>query len=189
MSKHLLTTLALLLLAGCATRSIDRTRYPLPTEVIELKRWELDGRIALRNGKEGFTAGLNWVETPDSYLFELTGPLGETRARLNATPGLATLELPNEPVLSSPNTELLLADHFGWAVPVESLKFWVRGLPDANSEQVQLDPEGRLQTFESRGWQVRYLEWQQANGLTLPKRLEARNDQLQLKLSLHDWHF
>lgn len=189
MSKHLLLILALLLLSGCVTKSVDRQVFPLPENVQKLERWQLGGRIVLKNGKEGFSAGLNWIETPESYMFELNGPLGETRARLNASATLSTLELPNEPILSGTNTEQLIVDHFGWAVPVSSLKSWVRGLPDAQSQDLQFDNSGRLSSFNSNGWQVKYLAWQEVHGLTLPKRLEATHHQLSLKLSLHEWEF
>ena len=189
MSKRLLFFLSLVLLSGCVAKSIDRQAFPLPENVQSLERWQLDGRIALKNDTEGFSAGLSWTETPESYVFELNGPLGETRARLNASATLSTLELPNEPVLTGTNTEQLIADHFGWAVPVSSLKHWVRGLPDAQSQDLQFDDLGRLLSFNSNGWHVKYLAWQEVHGLTLPKRLEATHHQLSLKLSLHDWEF
>ncbi|NQD36946.1 outer membrane lipoprotein LolB [Permianibacter sp. IMCC34836] len=189
-SKHLLFApiAGLLLLAGCAgktgpTKSLSEQE----AAVSALQSWQLDGRIGLKRGNEGFSAGLDWHEAPGDFRFELTGPLGETRARLTGSATEAILELPDHAPIASTDIESLLHDNFGWQLPVNRLRWWVRGLAGPDAIVRSRDAEGRVKQLTADGWQVDYLAWQEVNGLWLPKRLEARNAELSLKLALYDW--
>jgi outer membrane lipoprotein LolB len=183
----LIITLSLLL-AACAGRPLAlKSLTEQEAAISALQTWQLDGRIALKRDNEGFSAGLDWQQSPDSFRVELTGPLGETRARLTGSSSQAILELPDQAPLASTDVESLLRDHFGWQLPVEQLRWWVRGLAGPGTTVRARDTEGRIQQLVADGWQVDYLAWQQVGELWLPKRLEARHEQLSLKLALYDW--
>lgn len=189
-SKHSLVALAvaLLALAGCAGRAVPlRPLSEQEAAVNALQQWQLDGRIALKRGNEGFSAGLDWQEAPAEFRVELTGPLGETRARLTGSAQMAVLELPDQPALASADVDTLLREHFGWQLPVARLRWWVRGLAGPDSTVRERDAEGRVRQLISDGWQVDYLAWQQVDGLWLPKRLVARHAELSVKLALYGW--
>lgn len=179
---------AILALAGCAgPQQPLRSLSEQEAAISALAHWQLDGRLALKRGNEGFSAGLDWQQSPTDFRFELTGPLGETRARLTGGPTHALLELPDQPPLAGSDIESLLRDHFGWQLPVERLRWWVRGLAGPDTVVRARDAEGRVKQLLADGWQVDYLAWQEVDGLWLPKRLEARHDGLSLKLALYDW--
>ncbi|MFN4291974.1 MAG: lipoprotein insertase outer membrane protein LolB [Permianibacter sp.] len=186
--QWLLPIIAVLAFAGCTgPRQPLRALSEQEAAISALTHWQLDGRIALRRGDEGFSAGLDWQQSPTEFRFELTGPLGETRARLTGSPAHALLELPDQPPLASSDVESLLRDHFGWQLPVERLRWWVRGLAGPDTVVRARDEEGRVKQLIADGWQVDYFAWQEVNGLWLPKRLEARHENLSLKLALYDW--
>lgn len=191
-SKHLRLLFVVGLLgtgmAGCASKPVPlRPLSEQEAAVSAIEYWQLDGRIALKRGNEGFSAGLDWQQTPAEFRFELTGPLGETRARVTGSPVHAVLELPDQPALTGTDVESLLLEHFGWQLPVARLRWWVRGLAGPDTVVRARDEQGRIQQLLADGWQVDYLAWQEVNGLWLPKRLEAKNETLSLKLALYDW--
>lgn len=187
-SLRLLFLLAAAALTGCAGRVVPLK--PLSEQeaaVSAIETWQLDGRIALKRGNEGFSAGLDWQQAAAEFRVELTGPLGETRARLTGNTVQVLLELPDQPALASTDIETLLRDHFGWQLPVDKLRWWIRGLAGPDTIVRARDSAGRIKELSSAGWQVTYLAWQEVDGLWLPKRLEATHPNLSLKLALYDW--
>lgn len=189
---RLLSLLAGLVLAvaGCATTAPTlRPQTEQEAAVSAIENWQLDGRIALKRGGEGFSAGIDWQQAPGEFRVELTGPLGETRARLTGSPVQVVLELPDHAPLASTDVESLLRDHFGWQLPVDRLRWWVRGLAGPGTVIESRDAEGRIQRLVDDGWQVDYLAWQAVDGLWLPKRLEARHAELTVKLAFYGWQF
>lgn len=187
-SLRLLFLLAVAALAGCAGKTVPLK--PLSEQeaaVSAIETWQLDGRIALKRGNEGFSAGLDWQQAASEFRVELTGPLGETRARLTGNTVQVMLELPDQPALASTDVESLLRDHFGWQLPVDKLRWWIRGLAGPETIVRARDSTGRIKELSSDGWQVNYLAWQEVDGLWLPKRLEATHPDLSLKLALYGW--
>ena len=188
--RPVVAALLLLIVAGCAGKAAPmKSLAEQEVAVSALQHWQLDGRIALKRGSEGFAAGLDWNQAPVEFRVELTGPLGETRVRLTGSSQYATLELPDQPPLTSTDVETLLRDHFGWQLPVDQLRWWLRGLAGPAAVVRSRDEHGRIKQLVADGWQVDYLAWQEVNGLWLPKRLEARNAEMSLKLALYDWQF
>ena len=186
--RPLLLAGSVLLLAACAGQTVPmKSLTEQEAAISAIDTWQLDGRIALRRGDEGFSAGIDWQQSPAEFRVELTGPLGETRARLSGSDVQAILELPDQAPLASSDVESLLRDHFGWQLPVERLRWWIRGLAGPDTVVRARDAEGRVKQLIADGWQVDYLAWQEVNGLWLPKRLEARHEALSLKLALYDW--
>lgn len=199
LARYLGALALLLLLGACASRTLIPTpeagaRWRAQqAQVGSIDHWQLDGRIALKNARDGFNAGVSWLEQPPRYRFELVATLGATAARLNGEAGLAVLELPDQPPLTGRDARDLLVSHFGWDIPVDDLRWWVRGLPAPGGRAAEVDAQGLPVRLQSGSWQVHYLSWTEVQRdddsamLVMPQRIEARSGDLTLKLSIHGW--
>src|SRR3546814_20340657 len=59
------------------------------------------------------------------------------------------------------------------------LRWWVLGLPAPNAPaQIELDAQGRLAALTQVGWTLQYQEYQDVGGIALPRRFEAKNQQI-----------
>src|SRR3546814_6154436 len=68
------------------------------------------------------------------------------------------------------------------------LRWWVLGLPAPNAPaQIELDAQGRLAALTQVGWTLQYQEYQDVGGIALPRRFEAKNQQITLKLIADEW--
>jgi outer membrane lipoprotein LolB len=165
--RWLATALSIALLSACSSQpKTPQANLPMSANQ-SLQHWQLSGKIGLRNGKQGHSAYLNWRQCGEHYTIRLTGPLGQGAAQLTGNNALATLQTSDQQRFQAANAEQLLAEHFGWQLPVSQLQHWIRGIPD---------PRHRYQA-ETAGSGFQQLQWQ----LTYPKLLVVANHQLPAK--------
>lgn len=173
--------LPVLLLTGCAalpTRAPDEVAraWALRQQALApITNWELRGRIALRSRDEGMQASLHWVRDGVRHRITLVGPLGSGQVRLTQDAGGAELTDADKKLYRGTTARDVLARTTGWDVPLESLNWWIRGLPmpGAKAEQ-ELDEDGRLKTLTQLGWAVEFLEYGRYGAYELPSKLFAR---------------
>ena len=177
-------------LAACATvppaedgLTVDERR----TRLEALPGWDMRGRIAIDTGERAFQARFRWLEESDSLLLNVRGLLGAGSFEIKGTEAALTLRARGETwSLLDPETEL--SAQFGWWLPVGSLDAWLVGLPDdAYEARVSLGANGAPATLEQRLWALEFADYALAEGLLLPRTIDMRHEQLQLRLTVDSW--
>jgi outer membrane lipoprotein LolB len=194
---------AALLLAGCAAAppldGEQRLRAPLYEQRVawlsQVDSWALQGRLAVSDEAEGGSGSFSWRQEGGSSRMDFHGALGRGAWRLVADANGAELEFADGTLYRAASVDSLVRGQIGWAVPVESLAWWVRGLAAPGEVQQRLlDEEGRLSELRQNGWSIEFGRYGQAgvsNGahgaLTLPLRMTARQADRAVKLVVRKW--
>lgn len=184
----LLTTLA-----GCAVSPPAPEADPALWEqhrsaASRITQWQLDGRIALRRSDEGWHADLHWQQRDEKFEVRLSGPLGQGGAHLQGDETGVALTLSDRSTYHAADPEELMRQRLGWAVPVQGLRYWVRGLPVPGiAETHRLDERGRLRELAQDGWHVRFARYDESAAVALPARLELTRGDLHVKLVVERW--
>jgi outer membrane lipoprotein LolB len=55
-------------------------------------------------------------------------------------------------------------------------------------EALQIDRQGRPQSFSDRGWRVAYLDYEADTADALPALIQLRRDDLDVKLRIDQWN-
>lgn len=180
-----LMALALVLVLGaCQTpqRDLDRDSRE------ELDNWSLEGRLGYRSGNDGGSASFHWVQqNPDAGRIQFSGPMGFGSARLEWSPEQARLEHGGDTVRAH-SPSMLAWRLTGLILPVEQLRYWVRGLaaPEpAASERKEQD--GRLKQLHQAGWQLTFDRYQRVTGLQLPHRIKAEQADQRFTVLIQSW--
>lgn len=156
--------------------------------------WRLSGRAALRFDHRGATVQLNWEEREDGQQIDVVAPLTHQHWRLlTSTRGKpARLEGVEDGPHVGPDARKLLWDATGFLLPVNEITNWVRGIDMVGPvERERLDRQQPSSQIEQKGWTIDYQQWQcpLADQPALPHRLQARNNQAQLRLIIDHWDF
>lgn len=185
------STLAVLLLTGCASRPL------LPVDggdrAVQLEAaptWSFRGRIAVSDGREGGSGRVEWRIDGDYYLVEVRAPVSGTTWRLSGGDGLAQLDGVHPEPVRDVDPEALLAREVGWHLPVAAARDWVRGVPvDGGSARILPDGAGLPAQIVEQGWRIDYLDWfpAEAGRPALPRRLVARRGPHEVRLAVSDW--
>jgi outer membrane lipoprotein LolB len=109
-----------LVLAACAGVA-PRARIERPPA------FELAGRIAVRYQDRNFTSAVRWKQQPDGDELWLTAPLGGTIAYLKSDASGATLTAADQKQYHAASIEDLTQSALGWRLPVDDMRYWVRG--------------------------------------------------------------
>ena len=193
-----LSLLTLLVLAGCASKSVDIAE-PLSDEIKEqrwqlhrsgleqLQYWRLAGRLNLRVPGESGTVSIDWQQQQGRYSLLLDGPLGTSIARISGGDDGVSVTVSNETRYGSSAEELLYA-LTGWQFPVSYLKHWVVGLPAPGGDaHIALNNLGYPERIVQSGWEVVYRKRSSTDGFRLPTRLTISSGDVRLSLIVSNW--
>lgn len=178
-----------LLVTGCASlRAPGALPLQLPGDwamrrsaLQEWPRFDLRGRVAVASGEQGFTAALRWAQRAEASRLELDGPLGVGGVRLEFVNGR----------LADEATRSELERRLGFALPVESLRYWLLGVPDParTAEEALAADATRLDSLQQDGWTVRFPAYAGVAGANyeLPRRIEASRAGVRVRLLVESW--
>ena len=193
-SRLWIASLALLLLAGCAAQAPMEEggrqagqweRQQADVEAFDT--WTLIGKAGLRTSQESQSANLDWSQHPHYFRMLISGPFGGGRSVLEGREGRFSLTT-GEGRFEAETPEALMEEQLGWSLPVSAMPDWVRGLPgDHASYQLETDELGFPLHLEQDGWEIDYRDWNEVEGMWLPRRLVMNYDDVRITLVVNEW--
>lgn len=195
MRKALVLLSAALLLGGCASLPpplADQTAAAAKwrqhyAQVAAIESFSLLGRAA-SGGSVGVKADLRWRQFDDGHFdVRLSGPFGAGAISISGTEREVEIRT-KDGIEYTADPEGWLLQRAGWTFPVRGLRWWARGLPSPETPaQPLFDADGRLAELQQGGWTFRYTEYQDVDGIALPRRFEASSSAITLKLIVDRW--
>ena len=159
--------------------------------------FHLRGRIAIKNARDGGSGRFDWQQDGDQINFELSAPLSNQTWRLEGGPGRYTLTDSKGAPQHSDDARALIYAASGWTIPMQELRFWVRGARAEASNmtsndithapELSFDATGRLKLLKQNGWTVHYERYGDASNSALPIKLRAFKDDAQVKVIVQSW--
>lgn len=180
----LLVTL-LCLLSGCSTIEVQQgEHYNLSNKqhLYALSTWSFQGRIAVKNGPDSWSAYLAWTHQPGLDRLKLSGLLGQGTVLIELTPDQIKIDQGDGRANFSENVDQLITDKLGVLVPISALTYWVLGLV-----QPGLDYENHEASFQQLAWTVNYPLYMLVGSELMPHKMQAIKDQLKLTLVFDQW--
>ncbi len=194
--RHLIwLSVLMFVVTACATTTGTDSYTPINSieqqRITQLRRtnlepintWNIKGRLAITYADDGFTAGLNWKQYKDQFTISLIDPLGRTAARLNGNDIGVELAAQGKTYKARNAAELMRAN-LGWALPLDSLYHWSKGIPDPNHSltAVGYDTVGRPITLIQDGWQVDFKRYSNDEVLAWPRHISIIRPDFKAKL-------
>ncbi|MCK0165615.1 lipoprotein insertase outer membrane protein LolB [Marinobacter sp. S6332] len=158
----------------------------------QFDHWQLSGKLAVRQPSDSGTAIINhWTQEGEAYDLALSSSfLGMGSTKLKGVPGFIELTLSNGEVYRSGDPDALMEAATGWQLPLESLTWWIRGLPaPAGDFRLLFDDRGELAMIRQDGWEIRYDRWHELQGNTpaLPARITALKEKKRVRVVVSNW--
>ncbi len=169
--RHWLARFAALLLTACAMlpdhSATDRLGPPL-------ERFAAEGRLSLRQGERSFHLQFDWRHSPDADVVLFSTPLGQGLAELGRDANSAWLRMPGQTDQRAPDLSGLALKLFGSPLPLAALAEWMGGKHAEMKGEVD-------------GWFITVSETSPFRERRLPKRIEVRRDEIELRIVVTDW--
>lgn len=183
------------LLSACATQKgvdlPDISEWESRQAILgELDQWRFSGRIAVKTSDDGFNGKLRWEQSDDAFSATVSGPLGIGTVRIEGNDERVQITDKDGETTVLRDVEAELYYRYGWTIPVQSLRYWVLGIPDPRVPAVtQFDDEDRVSHIEQRGWGVEVGRYREAGGQQMPARLIATSHETTVRMVIDDWVF
>lgn len=194
--KHLIFLLAVISLTAC-TSTPPHVFVADPngkweqrqTELSKINDWHLNGRVAIINGEDSWHLNMEWQRHDDKYILDLSGPFGVGHAQLSGTNDGVILIDSDEKTYYADSPEYLLKEISGLQMPVTSLLYWMRGLPNKNikKQKQKIDEFGRLQYLQQGDWSVRFKRYVNVAKNELPQKIFINGHGLKIKIFVDEW--
>lgn len=152
-----------------------------------LTAWQLSGKLGIISETDSGSMSVSWQQAQNNYTIRLMPPLNAGAMTLNGNDHGITLTTSDGKVSRAASPSDLLRDNGGPALPVQNLRYWIRGLPAPGSATPQFDAYGRLSRLNQAGWQIVYLSYTHALDRDLPSRVSMSSPQLKLKIVVYQW--
>lgn len=147
--------------------------------------FDVSGRLSAKRGSDGVVANFDWAHAPDLDTIALATPMGTTLAQLTRDADGAALVRPDRPVERARDVATLADRLLGMPLPVESLAWWIRGVPHpASAHALERDALGRASVLRQDGWAIVY---SYAEGQARPRVLVASYPELEVRVVVDAW--
>ncbi len=115
-------TVVLVTVAGCALL------HPEPKlGAPEVGGFAVKGRMAVRNGEDGFTSSFVWQHATGRDEIDLWGPLGQGHSRLVGEADAVTVYTSKGEVYQERDADAAMQRWLGFSLPMVALTHWIRG--------------------------------------------------------------
>lgn len=173
------------LLSACSVAPVEPDMHysrAAMRHLYELEHWSFEGRLALTGQNDSWSANISWEHSPESEQIKLSGPLGQGAVLISLTGNAVTIDRGGGDVQSSTQPEEFINQQLGMFVPVQSLRYWVVGLPEPSNSYKDIGVG-----FNQSGWLNEYKQMQLVNNEAMPHKMTVMNNQVKLKLVIDHW--
>ena len=180
---------ALLLLTGC-TAAGNRSAAVLDAAALaELESWGLRGRVALNREGRGAQANVLWRQEGALARLELSGPWGVGAERVRIEGGDVNLFSEGDWVsMCAPGMRIEELEMLCDSAPLQSLPYWLRGLPDPASPFTEYSSgQGAAREFRQDGWRIEVNALARSGGLAVPRRLNISGPGASMRVAITNW--
>jgi len=183
-----------LALAACAPVRVredagtQRVQGEREAQIAPLQDWALEAHLGVSNGNDGGSGQLTWKQNAAAYDFTVRAPVTGKTWHLHGDARQATLEGVRDTASHDRDASALLEREVGWHLPMDELRYWVRGLraPDSKAE-VTYDENGLPAVLEQAGWKVEYRDWFLKDSPVLPRKVFASHAKWRVRLVIQQW--
>ena len=150
--------------------------------------WNFDGHFAVSDGRDGGSGTLSWQADGSNFKLILRAPVTGKTVELQGGAHGAVLTGLHELPIRGDDAQALLAEEFGWHMPVEQLTWWVRGLrAPGGAAEVSYGENGLPSLLQQDGWSVEYRDWYGDSTPPLPRKIFASKQPYSVRLLIDQW--
>lgn len=155
-----------------------------------LDDWDLNGRVAIAAGTDGFSGGLSWEQRGEKAEIALRGPMGGSAIRIQVEGAAYVVTDERGRTYGGEDARRFIEAHFGPGskLPIAAMRYWLVGAPAPDSPYAEAIGEGgSLSGLEQSGWTVGYERYRVVGSLALPERIEMTTEGLRLRVAISEW--
>lgn len=192
--RHFTICLVVLMLASCSQSgkvsdqvTAEQGWHSRQQASRAVDRWDIQARAVVKRKGEAYNLGIRWQQKSGHFVILLQAPFGQGVIQVESiSDDDYRLSLPDGRVLHDSSPEALLEQMIGWSIPISGLEYWIRALPQPQSEfSHRFDDAGRTRFLKQDSWSIDYIDYFESPDL--PRRLKLASDHILIKIVIERW--
>ncbi len=196
---YVFSILLLLILQGCsdvssivkkeAVDDVDLVWQERQKKLYNIAAWAIRGRLAVRAEGDAWSASLQWAQQKQLYMMRVIAPLGQGTYEIKRGYKSVSLLTAENEYYEAEDAESLMQNNLGWSVPVEGMKYWIRGIPDPGNkiENITVDEHAFMTKLEQSGWEIELSRYTEEGKYYLPGKIVMKNSRVKITILAKDW--
>jgi outer membrane lipoprotein LolB len=197
--KQTLSALILIFfLTGCATFPQPTVQLNSTVHQISLdqeEHWLIKGKIGFSSPEKKQSANFRWQQAQQQYQLNMTSIIGTSILKMQGDEQSVTLVTDDETYQDSDPGHLIWRVT-GWQIPVEKLRFWIKGQHQKH-DKVIISEQGWVTQLQPncnncQNWIINYDNYKLIDKIWLPHKVvlndSLNNSQLLIRINQWDLH-
>ncbi|HED35298.1 MAG TPA: outer membrane lipoprotein LolB [Gammaproteobacteria bacterium] len=162
-------------------------------QLSELQSWSIKGRISVQTEYEGGQLDYIWQQyNQNDYDIRLQAPMGAGTTLISAREQGVSLKTSSGDELFDADVDKLIAKLNGWPLPVNGLRYWVKGMPAPGSDYnvSKWNEQGLAEVMLQDGWRIEFKKYNDIKGFVLPGKLfinRQKGEEVDVRLIIRQW--
>jgi outer membrane lipoprotein LolB len=185
-------------LTGCATFPHPTVNLNSTAHQISLNqedRWLIKGRMGFKSPEKKQSANIRWQQAQQRYQLNMTSIIGTSILKMQGDEQTVTLVTDDETYQDSDPSHLIWRVT-GWHIPVEKLRFWIKG-QHQKRDKVITSEQGWISQLQPscndcQNWIINYDNYKLVDEIWLPHKVvlndSLNNSQLLIRINQWDLH-
>jgi outer membrane lipoprotein LolB len=153
----------------------------------QIKSWKLSAKMQIKTNKECSKVLLTWKQIVQNYNLHITGPLAVHIADITGDNNHITVKLSDE-LKTSDNPNTLITEMTGLNIPINSLEYWIKAIPDPNYPLVKtLNNYGYISELQQLGYIIKYNNYKKFNTKIFPTSIQISAENIRLTIIIDKW--
>lgn len=196
--KLLLVSLFAIAIVSCTTVQTKMTpispkntfeQDKIKPQLLKLDSWKIKGVLGIIYNNKAESANYIYTQDGDKFSIKLYGPLGIGSVQIKGDSNQVTLENSKGQKIQAKDAKSLMLEQLGWYVPVDGLKYWVKGVAIPSIKyKSKLNHNNLVEMLEQNGWDISYKSYKFVGSkYPLPSRIRMSRDNLIIKIVIKSW--
>lgn len=154
-----------------------------------IETWQFKGRLGLRVPGDAANPRIVWKQNPSDYAIRMWGAFGQGNTWIYGDGSGVRIEQAGKDTVFAPTPEQLVYDTLGYDIPVQDLRYWVKGIPapDVPVESITSNANGLVEQLRQSGWSLTFDRYAPVANWNLPGRIVAFRGDIRLTLRVNEW--
>ena len=158
-------------------------------QLLKLNSWKIKGVLGIIYNNKAESANYIYTQDGDEFSIKLYGPLGIGSVQIKGDSNQVTLENSKGQKIQAKDVKSLMIEQLGWYVPVDGLKYWIKGVAIPSIKyKSKLNHNNLVEMLEQNGWNISYKSYKFVDSkYPLPSRIRMSRDNLIIKIVIKSW--
>lgn len=185
----------MLILVGCANPphpTVNLNSSTHQSSLQQLNHWSIKGKLGFKSTEKNQSANFRWQQSPQQYQLDLTSIIGTSLVKMQGNDDGVTLIADDETYQDS-DPSYLIWRVTGWQIPVEKLRFWIKGQHQINDKIIKGE-QGWVKQLQPicdscKNWLISYSNYKLVDKTWLPHKVILDNslNSSQLLIRVNSW--